>query len=147
MEEFRTDCEAIRGHLTAQKKKVRELEELAKEAEKAAKNGSDEQILEIMEKKEVLEAQIAEKRINIQEEAVNQASKPTESETIILPLIPKGGRKLWRYQVIDEKVANKAGLMKLVPDDEKIELILKEKRNSETEVTENGIRYYIEKRF
>jgi hypothetical protein len=147
IDEFRTDCEAIRVHLRQQKEKVRELEELAKQAEKAAANGSDEQILEIMEKKEVLEAQIAEKKINIQEEASAQASKPTQEATIIIPLIPKGGRKLWKYEIVDLKAATKAGLMMLVPDETKIDEILKEKRNSETEVTENGIRYFIQKTF
>jgi len=147
LEEFKTDCGAIRSLLAAQKETVRKLEELEKEAVLASKNGSDERILEIMEEKEGLEAKIAEKAINIQEEAVSQASKPTESATVILPIIPKGGRRLWKYEILDEKAANKAGLMKLVPDDEKIEAILKDKRENETEVTENGIRYYIEKRF
>lgn len=148
IEEFRANCGVIRSYLSAQKARVRELEELELGVKKAAESGSDEQILEIMEKKEDWEAKIAENRVLIQEEAVKQASQPTESATVILPIIPKGsGRKLWKYEILDEKAANKAGLMKLVPDDEKIEAILKEKRNNEIETTENGIRYFIERRF
>lgn len=145
--EFQADCEAIRSHLRTQKEKVRELEDLDRKANLAAENGSDEQILEIMEKKEVLEAQIAEKRVNIQEEALFQSTKPTESATVILPIIPRGGRKLWRFEILDEKAAAKSGFMKLVPDTEKIDARLKEIRESETEVVENGIRYYIFKKW
>ena len=71
IDEFRSDCEVIRTHLKVQKELVKELEGWQKMAEEAAGSGSDEQILDAMEKKEVLEAQIAEKRINIQEEADN----------------------------------------------------------------------------
>jgi len=147
IEEFRTDCEAIRSHLRVQKEKVKELEDLEKQAKIASENGSDEQILEIMDKKEVLAAEIAEKAINIQETAVNQASQPTESAEVILPIIPKGGRQLWKWEMIDEKAATKAGLTTVIPNKEKIDLILKEKREQEKEVTENGVRYYVEKRF
>lgn len=144
---FKSFCEPIRSLLTAQKEKVRELEELERKSQEAAKNGSDEEILQIMEKKELVEAQIAEKRVNIQEEALKQATTPTETATVIIPLIPKGGRKLWRYEIVDEKLAAKSGLMKLVPDEEKIDLRLKEMRENETECVESGVRYFVERRF
>jgi len=147
IEEFRTDCEAIRSHLRVQKEKVKELEDLEKQAKIASENGSDEQILEIMDKKEVLVAEIAEKAINIQETAVNQASQPTESAEVILPVIPKGGRRLWKYEVVDIKAAAKAGLTKTVIDEQKVDEILKQKRENETEVMENGIRYFVERKW
>lgn len=147
LQEFADDCRAIRSLLADQKIKVRELEELDRKANLAAENGSDEEILQIMEKKELVEAQISEKRVNIQEEALKQATSPTETATVIIPMIPKGGRKLWRYEIVDEKAANKAGFMKLVPNEEKINERLKEIRESETETTENGIRYYIKRKW
>lgn len=147
LQEFADDCRAIRSLLADQKIKVRELEELERKANLAAENGSDEEILQIMEKKEAVEAQIAEKKVNIQEEALKQATTPTETATVIIPMIPKGGRKLWRYEVVDWKAAQKAGLTKLVIDEEKVDARLKEIRESETELTENGIRYFMERRF
>lgn len=150
IEEFRADCEAIRSHLRTQKEKVRELEELAKEAEKAAANGSDEQILEIMEKKEVLEAQIAEKHINIQEEALHQASRPAESATVIIPMIPKGGRKLVKWILVDEKAATKKGWTTVVPNKELIDKYLDENREKiidEEGFIEGGVKFFVEKRF
>ena len=146
-EEFRSGCEPIRSLLTAQKETVRKLEELEKQALQAAENGSDEKILEIMGQKEVLEAKIAEKAINIQEEAINQASQPTESATIIIPLIPKGGRQSWKWNLIDEKAATKRGWTTVVANKEKIDEYLKQKREEgvDAEFTEGGVHFFIQK--
>jgi hypothetical protein len=129
LEDFKTDCEAIRSQLTAQKAKVRELERLEKESQEAAQNGSDEKVLEIMEKKEVLEAQIAQTAINVQETAVNQATEaaPADAE-IVLPEI-KGARRTWDYEIKDLAALYKKAphLVVLTENKEKIKEILKTK--------------------
>lgn len=145
--EFSENVQAIRSLIAGQKEKVRELEALELQASHASENGLDEQYLEIQDKKEALESKIAENRINLQETALSQATNATASATVILPLIPKGSRKLWKFQVVDWKAAEKAKLTKIIIDEEKVGEILKKKRDLETEVIEDGIRYFIEKRF
>lgn len=143
LEEFVNDCKAIRSLITAQKSTVRDLEDLERRAALASENGSDEEILEAMEQKEVLEARISENKVVIQETATAQATNATPVEPeMILPEIPKGGRKLWKYEVLDWKAAEKAGLTLTVINEAKVKEILADKRDKETEVTENGIRYY-----
>ena len=143
--EFTEGCKAIRSLLRDQKEKVREMEELERRSKEAAVNGSDEQILDIMEQKEALEAKIAEKRVLIQTEATNQASQPTESAEIILPII--SSRQYWKWEMTSEKEATKAGLTLVTPNKEKIDEILKQKREEGKECVENGIRYFVERKY
>lgn len=150
LEEFRTGCEPIRSLITAQKETVRKLEELERQALQAAENGSDEQVLEFMEQKEVLEAKIAEKAINIQEEAVSQASQPTESATVIIPLIPKGGRLFYGWDLVDIKAATKKGWTKTILDDELVNQFFKENKDKivdEVGITEGGVRFFVKKKY
>jgi len=118
------------------------------EGNSEAENKSDEQILADMDKRGDLDTKIAELNTKIVERAVNQSTKPTGGgSTQIFASVPKGGRKLWRYEILDMKLAEKAGLTKTIIDTEKVGEILAEKRKNETEVTENGIRYFIERSY
>jgi hypothetical protein len=60
---------------------------------------------------------------------------------------PKARRTSWKWEMVDEKAATKAGLTLVIPNKEKIDELLKEKRENETELTENGIRYFIHKEY
>lgn len=152
LDEFREGLKAIRSLLTAQKVRVRELEALERKAQEAAENGSDEQFLELQDKKEALEAQILENKGSIQETAINQAtnSAPVTPE-IILPEV-KAKRRTWDFEVKDVAALYKKAphLVQLTPDYEKIKEILKNKvTDGETKgVSEivylNGlIRFYV----
>jgi hypothetical protein len=150
--EFKTSCEPIRGQLTAQKEKVRVLEDLEKQQQEAAKNENDEVFLEIEEKKEQIIAQVEENKVTIQEVASNQAQKTTTSATQVFAKIPTGGRKLWKWRLVDEKSATKSGLTLVVPNEAAIKDILAGKRDSWNEkklekVVENGIEYYVDQKF
>jgi len=147
LEEFQTDCKAIRSLITAQKEKVRVLEDLEKQQQEAAKNEDDGAFLEIEEKKEQIIAQVEENKVTIQEVASNQAQKTTTSATQVFAKIPTGGRKTWKYEVLDMKAAEKAGLTITVINEAKVKEILAAKRDKETEVTENGVKYFIEQKF
>ena len=125
------------------KEAIKKLEAL-KTAEKAAElAGDDQTVLDSREAQEQLLAKISEIGEVVQTEAINMAvnSGVVEPE-ILTPAAPKPRRVSYKYQIIDEKVAAKAGLMKLVPDEEKIDAILAGKRKDGIECTENGIRYY-----
>lgn len=125
------------------KEAIKKLEAL-KTAEKAAElAGDDQTVLDSREAQEQLLAKISEIGEVVQTEAINMAvnSGVVEPE-IITPAAPKPRRTFFRYEILDEKLAAKAGLMKLVPDEEKIDVILAGKRKDGIECTENGIRYY-----
>lgn len=126
-----------------QKIALKELEGL-KSAENAANEiGDDQAVLDSREAQEQITAKISENREVVQGTAINMATNSVVEEVeVIAPVAPKPRRTSFRYEILDEKAAAKAGLMKLVPDEEKIDEILVEKRKTGNECTENGIRYY-----
>lgn len=145
--EFKTLCEPIRSLLTAQKNKVRELEELEITAREAAETGNDEVYLEVQDKKEALEAQIAETRVSVQETATTQAQTATMQAEVVLTVVPKGGRSTWKWNIVDEKAATKRGWTQIIPFKEKIDEFLKQKREDgiEEEFVESGVHFFIQK--
>lgn len=150
--EFVEDCKAIRSLLTGQKEKVRILEDLEKQQQEASKNNDDGAFLEIEEKKEQVLAQVEENKVIIQETASNQAQQAASSVTQVFAKIPKGGRRIWQWEMTDEKTATKSGLTLVVPNEEKIKEILSNKRDEWNkkelqEFTEGGIRYFVEQRY
>jgi len=122
---------------------IKKIAELRAKESLAEASGDDQAILDSREAQEQLLAKISEIGEVVQTEAINMAvnSGVVEPE-ILTPSAPKPRRVSYKYQIIDEKVAAKAGLMKLVPDEEKIDAILAGKRKDGIECTENGIRYY-----
>lgn len=147
LENFKTSCEPLRIQLRTQKERVRELEEIELKRQEAEKRGNDEEILQLMEKQEVLGAKIEENKEIVQEVAVSQAIQSETTVTEIIPTVPRGTRRYMRWEMVDEKAATKAKLTMVVPDKDKIEEILRDKRENGEEVTENGIRYYYEIKF
>tara|TARA_R110000868_G_scaffold203901_1_gene451813 strand:+ start:41 stop:1012 length:972 start_codon:yes stop_codon:yes gene_type:complete len=147
--EFKTLCEPIRSLLTAQKNKVRELEELEITAREAAETGNDEVYLEVQDKKEALEAQIAETRVSVQETATTQAQTTTTQAEVVLTVVPKGGRSTWKWNMVDEKAATKRGWTQTIPNKEKIDEYLKQKREDgiEEEFVEGGVHFFIQKTY
>lgn len=145
-------CKAIRSLLTGQKEKLRQLSYFQKLEQEAAETGNDEAILEIQDKKEVLEARIQETSINLQETAIAQSvSSQPISVDVILPEI-KGVRKYYKWIVVDEKAALKRGWAKekVVPKDELIDQFLTENKSrvlDETGFIEGGVRFFIEKKY
>jgi hypothetical protein len=122
-------CKAIRSLLTGQKEKLRQLSYFQKLEQEAAETGNDAEILEIQDKKEVLEAKIQETAINVQEAAVSQAtSATTVSPEIVLPEI-KGARRTWDFEVTDLAALYKKAphLVTLEANKEKIKEIIKTK--------------------
>ena len=122
---------------------IKKIAELRAKESLAEASGDDQAILDSREAQEQLLAKISEIGEVVQTEAINMAvnSGVVEPE-ILTPAAPKPRRTSFRYEILDEKLAAKAGLMKLVPDEEKIDVILAGKRKDGIECTENGIRYY-----
>lgn len=147
LEEFKDNVKDITSLIAAKKEAAREREGLAENGQEGAENKPDEQILEEMDRKEELDTKIAELNTKIVHTAVNQSTKPTESVTQVFANVPRGGRKIWQYEVLDIEAAKKANLTLTVIDEKKVKEILAKKREDETECTENGIRYFILRKY
>lgn len=126
-----------------QKIALKELEGL-KSAENAANEiGDDQAVLDSREAQEQITAKISENREVVQSEAISMATNSVVEEVeVIAPVAPKPRRTSWRFEVVDIKLAQKAGLTETLINETKVDVILAEKRKNNTECTENGIRYY-----
>jgi hypothetical protein len=124
---------------------LRELEAL----QEAENNATDDQtVLDILEKKEQVEAKIEQSRNDVQEKALNMATEAEVVEPeIMVAEAPRPRRTSWEFEVTDLKQAEKAGLTLTVINEQKVKEILAKKREDETECTENGIRYFILRKY
>lgn len=127
------------------KSALRELEAL----QEAENNATDDQtVLDILEKKEQVEAKIEQSRNDVQEKALNMATEAEVVEPeIMVAEAPRPRRTSWEFEVTDIKAAEKAGLTLTVINEQKVKEILAKKREDETECTENGIRYFILRKY
>jgi len=146
--DMKAACEPIRGLLSAQKERVREMATLEIEATKAAENDDDEKAIELLEKKDDIVAQIELNRTLVQESAIETANAGGRFE-VLLPDAPKAKRTSWDVELVDSAKA-----LKEVPELVSVELdtvaskaFFKAKRilneiPKDKEVTLHGIRYY-----
>jgi|ERR1700760_2505629 len=129
-EEFIEKCKALDEHIKDRKDIIRKNEALNAEIEKAIADGDQEKAVELREHQENLEAATEENILRLQEEAFQQAAaiETVVLETLIDTVKPKSRR--WVAEVYDIKLLQKKmpHLVKLVPDDEAIDLLLKSKR-------------------
>jgi len=117
--------------------------------QEAENNATDDQtVLDILEKKEQVEAKIEQSRNDVQEKALNMATEAEVVEPeIMVAEAPRPRRTSWEFEVTDLKQAEKAGLTLTVINEQKVKEILAKKREDETECTENGIRYFILRKY
>lgn len=152
LEEFKDNVKDITSLIAAKKEAAREREGLSENGQEGAENKPDEQILEEMDRKEELDTKIAELNTKIVHTAVNQSTKPTESVTQVFANVPKGSRKYYRWEIIDEAAAVKKGWAKetVVPESELIDTFLNENKNKvvdETGIIEGGVRFFQIKKY
>lgn len=149
-------------HLPLMAEKAQNLTELIRTAKDAIKkiadlrakeslaeaSGDDQAVLDLREQQETVTAKLEETKIHVQERSISMASEADVVEPeVVVADAPRARRSTFKWECVDLKAAQKAGLTITIPDKEKIDLILKDKREAETEVTENGIRYYIHKEY
>lgn len=129
-----------------QKIALKELEGL-KSAENAANEiGDDQAVLDSREAQEQITAKISENREVVQSEAINMATNSVVEEVeVIAPVAPHPRRTTFKWEMVDEKAATKAGLTTIYPKKDFIDTILKENKDRILDgkgFVENGIRYY-----
>jgi hypothetical protein len=141
--------------LTSQKVLVKDAEEAEKKLAKAKEKGDEQAIIDLQEQAELAKIHIEEKKVEVQEAAVNQSinsSTIIDAETVF-PTV-KARRTTWKYEVVSEKEVMKKSpeLVVFSIDDVKVKAnlkLLKETQQLEgkKELTINGIRYFEESTF
>ena len=145
--------DALRPQIKKQKENVRELQKLVDAEKTAEENGDLVAMTEIKEKKEYAEAVIQETGVRIHETAFEQATTIDIVAPEIVDTAPKG-RTNWKWKVDDIKLLQKKmpHLVKLVPDNEAIEILLKSKKvdgslKGKDEETLFGLTFYNDKSY
>jgi chromosome segregation ATPase len=147
LDEFKARMEPIKQLLAAKKGKVREL----KEVDKRAENASDEQLEDILEKREQLNSLIQETGTRILEESINQATQPSFQTYVGTSSFKavKPRRTTWEMELVDVPTALKKDrdLVIVGLNREYAKGILQTLKatkvlDGKTEYTLNGVRYY-----
>lgn len=147
--DFFEACKGLESSLKIQKSKIAELKKL----EDSEKTADDAQLMEIMEMKETIVAEIEQGKIDVQEITVRAATSATE--TVVpesLSLAPKARRtaKKWRVDNLTLLYKKRPDLVDLIPNKEKIDAMLDERRKAKVfieETTSDGITFYEEKSY
>lgn len=141
--------------LTSQKALIKDAEEAEKKLAKAKENGDEQAIIDLQEQTDLAKIYIEEKKVEVQEAAVNQSiySPQIIEAEIVFPTI-KARRTTWKYEVVNEKDVMKKSpeLVVFSIDDIKVKAnlkLLKETQQLEgkKELIINGIRYFEESTF
>lgn len=148
-----TQCDALRPQIKDQKENIRKLQKIVADEQKAIESGDVVAMTEIKEKKEHIEAVIYETGIRIHETAFEQATNIDIVAPEVVDTAPKG-RTNWKWRVDDIKLLQKKmpHLVKLVPDEEAIAILLKTKKSDgsldgKMEETLFGLTFYNDKSF
>lgn len=158
-EEMITRLNELTPLITDQKKVVRELKGLDTAEETAIKDGNDEKLQEILDKKEEIGGKIQENRVKVQETASNQATRSYGNYSggykAVYPEV-RTKRRSWKTELISPETAVKHDLsflrIELEPETVKarMEELKKEgklKEGTAEAFTENGIRYFLDKSY
>lgn len=146
-------CAELTPLIKKQKEAIKELEELAKQAAQAEKDQDDRKLLELRDQQEKAQDKLEETKIVVQEITINQATRPdiTVPEPVATEI--KYRRTTWKWEVKDIKeLAKKAPhLVQILPDEDKIDELLKTKKADGSlkdveEVDYMGIRFFLEKK-
>lgn len=136
-----------------QKEAIKKLEALKSKELKAEASGNDQAVLDAREAQEAVQAKIHQTTISVQESAVKMAESSGEVVVadVVVSAAPKARRSAWKWEVVDIKETAKKSpqWVKVVTADEAIDQYLRENKDNfkEDEVTINGIRFYIERKW
>lgn len=148
-----TQCDNLRPQIKDQKENIRKLQKIVEDEKKAMESGDIVALTEIKGQKEHIEAVIQETAIRVHETAFEQATTIDIVAPEIVDTAPKG-RTNWKWRVDDIKMLQKKmpHLVKLVPDEEAIAVLLKTKKADgslagKDEESVFGLTFYNDKSF
>lgn len=138
----------LRPQIREQKENIRNLQVITEKEKEAQESGNIIALTELKGEREFVETKIEHTGIKIHEAAFEQAIKIDIVVPEVMDTAPKG-RSNWKWEVQDIKKLQKMmpHLVKLVPDDAAIDLLLKTKRqegglDDKEEEIWNGIRFF-----
>lgn len=141
-------CEALKPDIKAQKEAIRELQRIEAAKKEAEATGDIIALTDLKAQEENVTELLQDRSIRIHEQAYDQASTIDVIVPEIAENIPKG-RTNWKWKVDDIKLLAKKmpHLVKLVPDDEAIDLLLATKKKDgsltgKLEENWNGITFF-----
>lgn len=130
-DDFIEKCKALDDHIKARKDFIRQNADISAKIQQAIETGDEEKAVELREHQENLESATIENVLRLQEAAFEQAStiETFVGEPMVEAVKPKSRR--WAWKVDDIKLLQKKmpHLVKLVPDEAAIEVLLKSKRS------------------
>lgn len=148
-----TKCDALRPQIRNQKENIRLLKSLEKKEKAALDSGDMVTAAQIKGEIEYTQEVINETGLRINESAFEQAILVDIVAAEVVDEAPKG-RSNWKWEVEDIKILQKKmpHLVKLVPDEEAIDLLLKTKKQDGSlsgalEHKWNGIRFFNDKSY
>lgn len=143
----------LRPQIKEQKENVRRLMEIEEKEKAAVESGEMHEAAALREEKENIQTVIEHTGIKIHEKAFSEAVKIDVVVPDVVEIAPKG-RSNWKWEITDIKILQKKmpHLVKLVPNDEAIDLLLKTKRqegelDNLEEQDWNGIRFFNDRKF
>ncbi len=146
-------CEALKSTITAQKKKIQELQKANEAFQQALKSNDDIAASELKEKIELINDELVENSIRLQEKAFEQSMNISQDQVGQPELnVTKGKTSRWKWRVDDIDFLRKKfpQFTKVVADDEAIEAFMKEQREAglfktqEEIIKSNGITFFKE---
>jgi hypothetical protein len=151
---LKEQCDSLKPLIKKQKEYVRTLAELEKQQGAAIATGNEEKAVELQEKAEALKEVVEENKLRIQEEAYKQAGNTGIVVGEPTVMAPKATRTTWKWRVdnVKELYKKQPDLVDLIPNKEKIDEILRQKRedgslDGKREETINGIVFYEDKSY
>lgn len=148
IQELTDQCDGLRPQIKDQKENIRSLQRIEEKEKIALETGDIVAATELKEQKEYVAQVIQETGIRIHEKAYEQAITIDIVAPEVVDVAPKG-RANWKWRVDDIKVLQKKmpHLVKLVPDEDAIDTLLKTKKQDGSlkgimEEKWNGITFY-----
>lgn len=151
---LKEQCEELKPLIKKQKEYVRVLKDVNKNQAAAIASGDDSTAVEMRMKAEEMKEIIDENKIRLQQKAFEQVENSNIYVGEPTTIAPNATRTTWKWRVDDLALLFKKmpGLVDLVPNKDKIDAILKEKRtNGEMEGKREekmfGITFYEDKSY
>lgn len=153
IDDFRSKCDNLHVVINDQKDKIRKLAAFNKQFDLALSKNDEHAAAAIKEKIEETTESLTENSIRLQEQAFSQALNIPQvqvGQPEVNTVKPKTHRWLWKIEDIQLLRKKQPELTKIVPDEEAIEYLLKEKREAgdfkdQLEVRVNGILFFKQK--
>lgn len=151
--DFVERCNELTPKIREQKEAIRRLEEIAQKKLEAERTGDDRTLLHLLEQEDRITDKVEANKTIIIESAISQALKPTTIESARVQYnTAKVSRTTWEYEIVDEEKAYKAGLLICELDKKKAKMKKEELEEKgllegKTEYIQNGIRFYLHKKW